>query len=163
MNESYKELIKNRFLNTVFLIRKSTFLEKFNIDNSLGGEGCPGYILTHKIKESSLVICVKKINTEYLVAGSEGYVVSISQKENDDIICSKTMWFYSNSLIGNKQLIGDYNESLFGSDIISIMRMTMDALEFKFNNKNTINDKDNEEYMKYENMFDICDKLGRVY
>lgn len=163
MNKNYREEIRDRFLNTVFSLRKSKFLEKFNIDNTLGSDDYPGYILTHKVNETSLVICIKKINMEYVLKDSEGYVVSITQKENEEIICSKTMWFYSSSLIGNSMLVNDEENTLYGNDMISLLKTAMDALEFKFNSKNIINDADNIEYQKYEKMFDMCDKLGKIY
>lgn len=162
MNNTYNEIIKNRFLNVVFSLRKSPFLDRFNIDDSLGGENYPGYILTHENKNMSLVICVKKINTESLLEGSEGYIVSITQKENEDIICTKSMWFYSSSLIGNKFINGG-DDTFYENDMISIMRTTMEALKNKFNTKTIINNKDNEEYAKYEQMFDMCEKLNKIY
>lgn len=105
-----------------------------------------------------LTICVKKMNTTDLCVGSEGYVISMSRRENDDMVCSKTMWIYSSSLIGNKYIDSD-KDTIFGMDIISIMQRTMSILEVKNRTKNNENDKTKEEYEKYETMFDMFDNM----
>lgn len=45
MTVCYEDLIRDRFLNVVFSLKNEIFLDKFEIDDSLGKDSYPGYIL----------------------------------------------------------------------------------------------------------------------
>lgn len=150
-----QNLIRDRFLNVIFSIDNQLFLDSFTIDDSLGKDEYPGYVLKRQDGDTILTISIKKLNTNDLYEGSEGFVVCISHSEKGELVCDKAMWFYSSSLIGNRYIC--YSDNiLFGNDVISILQRRMERLKCKVEHDklNNVNDDKLKEYNKYKNMFD---------